>query len=82
MCNLTSVEYLEIVGRHSLIFLAEGMQLRRLSIFECTQLSKRYGNCRGDGWLEIAHIPNIIIDLKLIQEEGCYLLSEEGCSSP
>ncbi|XP_044480656.1 putative disease resistance protein RGA1 isoform X2 [Mangifera indica] len=82
MYNLTSLEYLEIVGCHNLIFLAEGMQLRRLSIFECPQLSKRYGNRRGDGWLDIAHIPNIIIDLKLIQKEGCYLLSEEGCSSP
>ncbi|XP_031252677.1 putative disease resistance protein RGA4 [Pistacia vera] len=82
MCTLTSLARLEIFKCPNLIFLAEGMLLQSLCIYSCPQLLERYGNWMGDGWFEIAHIPNIKINSKSIQKEGCYLLNEEGCSSP
>ncbi|XP_057990481.1 putative disease resistance protein RGA3 [Hevea brasiliensis] len=43
-------------------------------IKECPQLSESCKNNKGADWPKIAHIPNISIDGRWIQEDGCYKL--------
>ncbi|XP_057990076.1 putative disease resistance protein RGA3 isoform X2 [Hevea brasiliensis] len=85
MRNLTSIEYLQISRCPNLTSLPKEMchitTLQELNIDHCPHLSERCGHHEAADWSNIAHIPNIVIDGRDIQKEGCYLLEEEGSSS-
>lgn len=48
--------------------------LQDLTIDSCTQLEERCNNNTAEDWPKISHIPNITVDFKQIQRNGCYLL--------
>ncbi|KAF2309404.1 hypothetical protein GH714_001989 [Hevea brasiliensis] len=62
----------------NLISLPEWMrsltELQYLFIKKCPQLSERYESNMCADWAEIGYIPNISIDKRWIQEDGCYKL--------
>ncbi|KAF2319603.1 hypothetical protein GH714_017457 [Hevea brasiliensis] len=55
--------------------------LRELTISGCPLLSERCADKKGEDWPFISHIPNVEVDGKRIQWEGCYLLEDEEKSS-
>ncbi|KAJ0035029.1 hypothetical protein Pint_26222 [Pistacia integerrima] len=56
-------------------WISNSSSLSKLQIKGCPKLSKRCRNNMGMDWSKIAHIPNIQIDYKWIQEDGCYQYS-------
>ncbi|XP_021690882.2 putative disease resistance protein RGA3 [Hevea brasiliensis] len=83
--NLTSLQQLEIKRCPRLTSLPQEMlsltSLRELTISGCPLLSKRCADKKGEDWPFISHIPNVQVDCKRIQWEGCYLLEDEEKSS-
>ncbi|KAF2319561.1 hypothetical protein GH714_017012 [Hevea brasiliensis] len=83
--NLTSLQQLEIMMCPRLTSLPQEMRsltsLRELTISVCPLLSKRCAGKKGEDWPFISHIPNVKVDGKRIQWEGCYLLEDEEKSS-
>ncbi|KAJ0092671.1 hypothetical protein Patl1_26821 [Pistacia atlantica] len=76
---VTTLRDLTIESCHNLTTLPEWISnsssLSTLKINDCSKLSKRCRNNMGMDWSKIAHIPNIQIDYKWIQEDGCYQYS-------
>ncbi|XP_065870256.1 putative disease resistance protein RGA3 [Euphorbia lathyris] len=75
---VTTLQHLYIFGCHCLTSIPEWMgdlvALQVLTIIDCPQLSERCKNNTTEDWPKICHIPNITIEFKSIQRNGCYLL--------
>ncbi|WCJ17692.1 hypothetical protein M5689_000092 [Euphorbia peplus] len=76
--NLKVLRSVSFHHMQNLVSLPKGLQylnaLQRLSIVRCPQLSERCKNNTAEDWPNISHIPNIEVDYKSIQRNGCYLL--------
>nr|TKS10255.1 putative disease resistance protein RGA1 [Populus alba] len=70
--HLTALEYLGLYRCPELNSLPDSIQhltsLLSLVIYDCPNLEKRYEKERGKDWSQIAHIPDIEINCKAIQE--------------
>ncbi|CAI0473164.1 unnamed protein product [Linum tenue] len=51
--------------------------LESLGVFRCDILSRRCTSNTAEDWPIISHIPNIQVDSRHVQKEGCYLEMEE-----
>ncbi|XP_057989411.1 putative disease resistance protein RGA3 [Hevea brasiliensis] len=76
--HVPSLHKLSIESCRHLESLPEWMEsltaLQSFCIEECPQLSERCKNNMSTDWPKISHIPNISIDGRWIQEDGCYKL--------